>query len=95
MGWIVVCSLSGEKLVEHETETVDIAPLGNFFTGPLLGRHVGRGAAADVAALHGAGRRCQTEIRDASLSALVDHDVRGLQVPMQDSLVVCGREPRR
>ena len=81
---------SGESLVEHETQAVDIALLGDFFARPLLRRHVGLRTTLDVLGLDGSHDCGKTEVGEAGLAALVDHHVRRFQVAMKDALIVSG-----
>src|SRR5262249_61076075 len=76
--------------VEHEAERVDVAPWRDLAACELLGRHVGRRAGAKDLA-RGAG---QAEIRDPDLAAAVEHDVRGLEIAVDDAPVVRGGKPR-
>ena len=81
-------ALAGEHLVEDEAETVEVALLRHRLPRPLLGRHVAGGAASDVLSLDAPRGRRQTEVGDPCLTALVEHDVRRLQVPVQNAFVV-------
>ena len=70
---------SGEDLVEHEAERVDVALDGSALARELLGRHVGGGAGDLRAALVVLEADGETEVRDLRAAAAVDHDVGGLQ----------------
>ena len=85
---------SGEELVEHEAERVDVALHGSALAGELLGRHVG-GRARDLrAALVVVDADGEAEVGDLRAAAAVDHDVAGLQVAVQHALVVRRGEAR-
>ena len=77
-------ALPGEQLVEHETERVDVAARGHLAAGELLGRHVGRRAGAQ----RFAGDAGQAEVGDPDLAAAVEHDVRRLEIAMDDAAIV-------
>jgi hypothetical protein len=63
----------------------------DFLSAELFGRHVGGGAGADVLDLADGG---ETEVHDAHLAGAVEHDVRRLQIPVQDAALVRRGEPR-
>jgi hypothetical protein len=86
--------LAGEDLVEHEPERIDVAPSRDLPALELLRRHVGRGAAADVARRDLLREGGQAEVRDHHVAAAVEHHVRGLEVTVEDTLVVRGGEAR-
>lgn len=83
---------SGRDLVEHAAERVQVAAPVDVFAADLLGRHVVRGAHRDA----GAGETSRepdvvAEARDAEVADLhravgEPHDVRGLQVAVDDAL---------
>ena len=79
---------------KNKAERVDIALDGDFATRELFGRHVCGRARANFAVADLAGDACQAEIGDAHASAAVEHDVCGLQVAMQQALLVRGGEAR-
>jgi len=85
-------ALAREQLVEHEAERIDVAARGDLDSLELLGRHVVRRAGADLGAGDIRGQRGEAEIRDAHLPRAVDHDVRRLEVAVQDPLGVRGGE---
>jgi hypothetical protein len=62
----------------------------HFLPGQLFRRHVGRRTRASVPRLPGGGG--QPEVGEAHLAATVEHDVRGLQVAVQQALLVDGSE---
>jgi hypothetical protein len=83
----------GRELVEDETQRVDVAAHGRALSGELFRRHVGR--SPGYLALDDVGRRHrEAEVRDPRPATPVDHDVGGLQVPVQDAAVVRGSEAR-
>ncbi len=86
--------LAGEHLVQDEAERIDVAARRDGRAGELLGRHVRRGAGADLRALEIGGEPGQAEVGDAHVAAAVDHHVFGLQVAVQHAAVVCGGEAR-
>ena len=79
---------SGEALVEHTAEREEVRPAVDLQAPGLLGRHVVRGA-HDEPGGREVGRRLQlgdAEVHHLHAARGVDHDVRGLHVPM-DHLV--------
>ena len=91
-GGSVERTLAGEYFVEYKAERVKIAFRRHFSACELFGRHVGGRAGARVGAFDFRGQAGETEIRDAHATAPVQHDVRGLQVTMNDAVLVRGRE---
>ena len=87
---------SGRHLEEGAAEGPDVGPPVRPLAPDLFGRHV-RGRAQDRL---GAGQvgpafdRGQAEIHDPGLSLAVDHDVGGLDVPVDHAFFVRGLEPR-
>ena len=92
--------LAGEQLIRHAAQGVDVRPpVENRFGGGLLWTHVGGGPERDPRfgeTLAGDTGQCQ---RDAKVGhhrlALVQQDVLGLDVAMDDPLTVCVVERRR
>ncbi len=78
---------AGVELVEHQAQRVDVAAHRRALARELLRRHVGR-RARHLALDDFARRDRQPEVGDARAAAAVDHDVGGLQVPVQHALVV-------
>ena len=80
-----------EDLVERDAEAPDVGAAADGGAGDLLGRHVG-GSAAErerIAERPGsASSRASPKSSDERLARLVDDDVRGLHVAMEDPLVV-------
>jgi hypothetical protein len=81
---------AGEDLVEHGAERVDVALLADLrdLARGLLGRHIARGA--DDGARHGDLRMAlqrlgEAEVHDVGLAVLVEHDVVGLDVAVDDA----------
>ena len=58
----------------------------------LLRRHVAGRARAHVLLAERLGEAGQAEVGDADVALAVEHDVRGLEVPVQDALLVGGGE---
>ena len=85
--------LTGEDFIQHQAERVNIALDGDLFTGQLLRRHVGRSAVADFGTFDFSGQPGESEIGEEHLAAAIQHDVRGLQVAVEDALLVRGGEP--
>src|SRR6185503_1502002 len=81
---------TGEELVEDEAERVDVAARRDLAAGELLGRHVGRRARAQRLAR----RPGEAEVGDPDLAAAVEHDVRRLQIAVDDAAVVRRGESR-
>ena len=79
---------SGEALVEHAAEREEVRPAVHLQAPGLLGRHVVRGAHDQPGGCE-VGRRLQlgdAEVHHLHAAPRVDHDVRGLHVPV-DHLV--------
>ena len=85
-------ALPREDFIEHQAERVDVAPRADFFARKLLGRHVGRSAAANFGSADFVGDPSQPEVGDDDLTTAVEHDVGRLQVAMKNSLGVGGGE---
>src|SRR5579863_8121728 len=85
-------ALASEDLVEHQPERVHVALRRDFAARELFGRHVRGCAGAGVGAFDFRDQAREAEIRDAHTTASIQHDVRGLQVTMYDSVLVCGSE---
>jgi hypothetical protein len=83
-------TLAGEELVHHEAERVDVALDRRWLTRELLRSHVSRraGARADFSYQTG-----EPEVGDAQLAPAVEHQIRRLQIAVEDSAIVRGREP--
>ena len=80
--------LSREGLPKHGSEAKDVGPLVHEHALDLLGRHIAHGAAARPAV---AGRRAElghAEVGDLHRAHAVDHDVRRLDVHVQDAVLV-------
>ena len=85
---------SEQQVVQHKPETVHVRAFRHRHPrSPLLGRHVGRRACERVAIGLGPRNR-NAEIADAHEPVVVDEDVGGLQVAMEDPLRVGGHEAR-
>ena len=93
---------AGQHLMKHDPETEDVAPVIDFLSPGLLGRHVGDrthdlsgiglspGESLDVAAFSGE-RLCQlgeTEVDDLGMAVLGHHDIGRLHVAVEDSFFV-------
>src|SRR4029453_5943254 len=82
--------LADEKLVEDETEGVDVGPLGQRRTqNALLRCHVGWRAGQPPRTGLG-GRNSNTKIGDATRPVVVDENVGGLEIAVKDTLGVGG-----
>ena len=87
-------ALARRDLVEDEAERVEVAPHGRRLARELLGRHVRR-RARDLSDVRGLlGRDGEAEVRDPHPPAAVEHDVRRLEVAVEDALLVRGVEAR-
>src|ERR1019366_8200225 len=73
---------------EHQAKRVDVALHRDFSSGELLGRHVGRGAVANLFARDFVGERGKAEISYNDVASAVEHDVGRLQIAMQNALGV-------
>ena len=82
---------SGEQLVEDEAHREQLAPDRDLLGAELLGGHVGGRSGAGVRVIVGQAR--EPEVGDSDLPVLVDQDIGGLEVAMEDVLVVRGAEP--
>src|ERR1051326_1304528 len=67
--------LTGDHLVKHQPDRIEVASRGDFLARLLLRRHVGGRATADIAHRDLLRHRRQTEIGDPDLPPTVDHDV--------------------
>ena len=76
---------------QHPPKRIEIRSDGDTFTGALLRRHI-RGCSRNLTHIV-SGSNCQPEIEYPDLSAAVDHDVGGFQIPMQHAARVCGTQP--
>src|SRR6185369_6280943 len=87
-------TLSSEHFRENHSERVDVASHGHFATVSLLGRHVRRSAAADVAAGNRFRHGSKAEVHDEHLAAAVDHNVGRFQIAMQYASLMRSRNAR-
>jgi hypothetical protein len=85
----------GDQLVGQQAERVDVAAGGHLAPLQLLGRHVGGRAGTHVVARELRRESGQAEVGETDLPLAVEHDVRGLEVAVEDALLVCRGEPRR
>ena len=81
------------ELVQHEAEGVDVAADADLAALQLLRRHVARRPRAHVLLAERLGEAGQAEVGDAHVALAVEHEVRGLEVPVQHALLVRGGEP--
>ncbi len=87
----------GEHLVRDDPERVDVRSRARRVEPDLLGRQV-RGCSAHHRArrsLGGAGIERDAEVREVGVAVLVQQDVAGLHVPVDDPLTMRRRERRR
>ena len=85
-------ALAGKDLVEYEAERVEIAFRGHFAARELFRGHVGGSSGARVGAYDFGRQPGQAEIGDAHAAASIEHDVRGLQISVNDAMLVGGSE---
>jgi hypothetical protein len=83
-----------ERLAERDAERVLIGARTRRLAGPLLGRHVARGA-EDAAGLGGARPTGEAEVTDAYPAIVADEDVVGLEVAVDDAELVGRRQAAR
>jgi len=99
---------SGTHLVQNHTEREQVGASIEFLASNLLRRHIGDGSQRTAGTremflrLDGRGAHGnalwlerdlgQPEIENLRLTAIRDEDVRGLDVPVNDALRVCGVE---
>ncbi len=88
---------AGDHLVQHDAERPDIGPHIAALADEMLGRHVGDGAdrRAGARQRRAAGQLGDAEVEDLHLAATREHDVRRLDVAMDDVGVVRGRDRAR
>src|SRR5438094_374499 len=81
---------SGQELVEDDAQTVDVRGRRQRFAGDLLGAHVrGRaGRGAGTGQRHVAVAAGQAEVHHLGPAALVQQDVRRLEVAVQHAAAV-------
>ncbi len=86
------------EFVEQDAEGEEVGPPIHRLALQLFGRHVGGRADGEprigqaLRRLVGIHQPCDAEVEDARLSRVIDHDVLGLQVAMDDPLIVgCGK----
>ena len=83
--------LAGKDFVKHKAKRINVAPRADFFSFKLLRSHVRRSAAPDISPLNLVGDAGQTKIGNHHLPAAIEHNVRRLQIAMQDAFGVRGR----
>src|ERR1700730_9634312 len=81
---------SGEELIKHEPQRVDIAANAGFAFSNLLWRHVGRCTCSLAPARGVVVAESQPEVGDAHAPSSIEHDVGGLQITMQQSAIMRG-----
>ena len=84
-----------DELVDQQAERVDVAAGGDLAPLQLLGRHVGGRPGAHVVAGERFREAGQAEVGEPDLALAVEHHVRGLEVPVENALLVRRGEPRR
>ena len=82
------------QFVEHEAKCVDVATYRGALAGELLRCHVRRRTSCIRRFCFVTGGNRQAEVRDTHAPTASDHDVRGLQISMQDTALVRGGETR-
>ncbi len=85
--------LAGKDLVQDQPQTVYIGLQRESLVRELLGRHIGQGAGI-IQIPHLVEGRRETEVGDPGASTTVDHDVGGLQIPVQHEIVMGRGETR-
>jgi hypothetical protein len=85
--------LARHHLEEDQAQRVQIRARRDLTSRELLGRHVG-GRAREGVRARGLPDHGQPEISDAGAAAAVDHHVGGLEVAMDDALLVDGGQAR-
>ncbi len=84
----------GEQLIHHHAEGEDVASSIHRLTGSLLRRHVGHGAQGGgrLGDLLGVLALGQAEVHDLDPAPGGEHDVGGLNIPVDDALLVGGHQ---
>src|ERR1700757_4739124 len=92
--WAVEWELSGEHLIEGDADGIDVGAGVDWLPGDLLGRHIVHGPEDDAGSgeLRAEFGKGQPEVEQLYLIVGGDHDVRRLDVAMNDSLLVCVSE---
>ena len=85
--------LTGEQLVEHQPEGIDVASGRHRVARQLFGCHVGRSAGANLRSGEPIACHGEPEVRNAHSTLAVEHHIGGFQVPVQDSPLVSGSQP--
>ena len=93
-GRCLIRKASGEQLIKDKPQRVDIAADAGFAFSNLLWRHVGRRTGSFAAATGIVVAEGQPEVRDAHPPSSIEHDVGWLQITMQQSAIMRGRETR-
>ena len=85
---------AGEHVIEHRSRREDVGPVIDFRAARLLGRHeVGR-ADDEAARRHvRVGEPRHAEVEDLQAPVVLDEDVAGLDVAMEDAVHVRDGEP--
>jgi hypothetical protein len=89
---------AGEHFVDDDPQRPDVRSVIDRAAGGLLGRHVAHGAVPDEGVgIEGVflSQFGQPEIEDSHVAELGDEDVRGLDVPMHDAVIVRACETGR
>ncbi len=86
-------ALTGPQLPKNQTQAVEIAADADTPTVRLLGGHIGRRATPNVGPRHRVGHGCQAKVEDAGSPLAVQHHVGGLEVAVEDTLLVNRPQP--
>ena len=88
----LVGKASGEELIKHETQRVDVAANAGLALSDLLWSHVGRRTRSFAPAKGIVAAQGQAEVGDAHPPSSIEHDVGGFQIAMQQPAIMGGGE---
>ncbi len=79
---------SGEDLVQHDAQRINVASHAELAAFHLFGRHIGGCSAAGLGAFQLLGQGRQAEVGDHHVSGSVQHDIGGFQIAVEHASAV-------